>query len=183
MENNNKNIDFKLQETIHSNYQIVRKIICYNHKGSFWLIAQLIIFFAHLLPPFPVLFIWNSFIKSFFIIFLIIGIYKTCKALLSLGRNLSPFPDPKENTILITEGSYKYCRHPLYQAMIIISLSYSFYLGSLLHLFLSSLLVVTLIGKAKREERKLKLKYEQYSNYLIKTPAIFDGIRFLDWRN
>ena len=38
-----------------------------------------------------------------------------------LGRNLSPFPRPINNSNLVTTGIYRFTRHPMYYSLIFIS--------------------------------------------------------------
>ena len=38
-----------------------------------------------------------------------------------LGRNLSPFPRPIKNSILVTKGIYRITLHPMYYSLIFIS--------------------------------------------------------------
>ena len=39
-----------------------------------------------------------------------------------LGRNLSPFPRPINNSNLVTTGIYRFTRHPMYYSLIFISI-------------------------------------------------------------
>ena len=39
-----------------------------------------------------------------------------------LGRNLSPFPRPINNSILVSTGIYRFTRHPMYYSLILISI-------------------------------------------------------------
>jgi len=160
-----------------------------NKKGEWWLIAQLLLITAHAMPALPALPTLKKFgfnwAEPFMIIgfcFLLLGIVIISRAFLSLGVNLSPLPEPKDGASLVTLGSYKNCRHPLYKGLIISSTGVMFTLGSMLHLFLLICLCALLIGKAKREEQYLQRKYPEYRNYLSRTPAIIQSIPFLDWR-
>ena len=158
-----------------------------NKNGEWWLISQLIIISAHLYPPWPKLIeigikipvIINFLGALLFITGVIISIY----AFISLGSNLSPLPQPKNNARLITHGSYKNCRHPLYQGLIIISFSITVFCGSILHLFLLCLLSFILVNKAKVEEKRLKKIYPEYKEYQVNTPAIINKLLFFDWRS
>ena len=42
-----------------------------------------------------------------------------------LGRNLSPFPRPINNSNLVTTGIYRFTRHPMYYSLILISIGIS----------------------------------------------------------
>ncbi len=158
-----------------------------NRQGEWWLGSQLCLITAHFIPPWPSVSSWEGpwllSIKLLGLGLLISGITLAIRSLIKLGASLSPFPDPKPGSSLVTLGPYKRCRHPLYQALLISSAGITIFLGSVIHIMLLFCLCFVLIGKAKREERKLKRLYPEYIPYLIKTPAIFSGIPILDWRN
>ena len=42
----------------------------------------------------------------------------------NLGRNLSPFPRPINNSNLVTTGIYRFTRHPMYYSLIFISIGF-----------------------------------------------------------
>ena len=147
----------------------------------------MILILAHFLPAWPSLniygFIWLKALNIAGTLLFLLGIILAAKSFLSLGASMSPLPYPKAEAKLVREGSYKDCRHPLYQSLLISSGGLMISLGSLLHLFLFIGLCAILIGKAKKEEHQLQLKHQEYIHYLKKTPAIIKGVPFLDWRN
>ena len=155
-------------------------------KGEWWLIGQLLLVTAHALPAWPPLkkfsFNWPETFMIIGLCFFFLGIVIVSRAFLSLGVNLSPLPEPKDSANLVTIGSYKNCRHPLYQGLLFSSTGVMITLGSMLHLFLLICLCALLVGKARREEQQLQKKHPEYRNYLSRTPAIIPGIPFLDWR-
>ncbi len=166
-----------------SGWGISWKGIVNNQQGEWWLIAQLAIIAAHLFPSWPSLFLENypTIFKIFGISTFALGVLLSTRALIGLGPNLSPLPDPKPEASLITSGPYHNCRHPLYQALIISSAGLTIWLASMLHLLLFVCLCCTLRGKAMREERKLTVKHPDYETYLKHTPAIIPNFPFLDW--
>ena len=154
-----------------------------NRRGEWWLFAQLIILLTHFVPSSPILANWPLIFKGISIIIFCYGFYRSYLSLITLGDNLSPLPAPKEKAVLITRGVYKYCRHPLYQSLLYLSFAFTCLRGSLIHVILLILLSIILINKARLEELKLKSKHSNYKIYMSNTPAIFNGIRFFDWRN
>ena len=55
----------------------------------------------------------------------------------ALGRNLSPFPRPINNSNLITTGIYRFTRHPMYYSLIFISIGVFIIKLSIYYLFLT----------------------------------------------
>ena len=157
-----------------------------NRRGEWWLFGQLFLIAAHLTPPFPglewVRFEWPLQLVFLGICLFFVGILIAIRAFFRLGPSLSPLPDPKPGAELVLIGSYEKCRHPLYQGLLISSFGVTLYLGSLVHLVLFISLAALLIGKARREERKLLIAHPGYKFYIAKTPAIISWLPFLDWR-
>ena len=169
-----------------SGWELSWKGFINNNQGEWWLVGQILLILAHFSPASPPTitlgFVWPKICIFFGINILCIGIFLIIKSFLSLGVNLSPLPKPKSKASLVMAGRYKYCRHPLYQALLISSIGSIITLGSFLHLSLFIGLCALLIGKAKKEESQLKIKHKEYIDYLKNTPAIINNLPFLDWR-
>jgi protein-S-isoprenylcysteine O-methyltransferase Ste14 len=157
-----------------------------NRRGEWWLMAQLALIAAHLLPPMPppaalglawppglLLLGWCTFA---------VGLVLAGQAVRVLGGSLTPLPEPMPGTPLVTSGAYGRCRHPLYQAVLVCSLGVTVALGSLGHLVLLLALALVLSGKARREERRLVELHRGYGAYRANTAAIVPGLPGLDWR-
>ena len=157
-----------------------------NRRGEWWLLAQLLLIAAHLLPPWPAPgswgYAWPLPIAATGALLFLLGLALAAQAFLRLGPSLTPLPDPKPGAALVTVGAYRRCRHPLYRAVLLCSLGVSLALGSLLHLGLLLALCAVLGGKARREERQLLALHPDYATYRAETPAIVAGLPWLDWR-
>jgi protein-S-isoprenylcysteine O-methyltransferase Ste14 len=157
-----------------------------NRHGEWWLLAQLLLIAAHLLPPWPAPGVWGYAwplaLAAAGALLLLLGLVLAALAFGGLGASLTPLPDPKPGAALVTSGPYRRCRHPLYQAVLLCSLGVTLALGSLLHLALLLALAGVLGGKARREERQLLLCHPGYPAYRAVTPAIVPGLPWLDWR-
>ena len=86
-------------------------------------------------------------------------------AIKDLGKNLSPFPRPIKNSILVTKGIYRFIRHPMYYSVIFISLGVFLIKLSIYHLFLSISLSLVIKFKIALEEQYLKNKFKNYLLY------------------
>jgi protein-S-isoprenylcysteine O-methyltransferase Ste14 len=85
--------------------------------------------------------------------------------LLSLGRNLTPLPYPKDGGELVQSGIYRVVRHPIYSGILIGSLGWSLLHGSTLALLLTFALGLLFDRKAAREEAWLEHKHPEYREY------------------
>ena len=158
-----------------------------NRRGEWWLVAQLALIAAHLLPVWPVpafwgLVSWPLPLFIFGLLLLAFGLIRAVQALLSLGASLSPLPVPKQHNQLIRTGVYGHCRHPMYQAVLLCSLGVVVATGSLVHLGLFLSLALVLRGKARFEELALRQLHPDYVAYAVTTPAIVRDCPGLDWR-
>ncbi len=104
---------------------------------------------------------------SYFVGFLIIIIafIILLVSIKDLGRNLSPFPRPKNNSNLVTKGIYRFIRHPMYYSVIFISFGVFLIKLSIYHLFLSISLILVIKFKIGLEEQYLKNKFKNYFLY------------------
>ena len=86
-------------------------------------------------------------------------------AIKDLGRNLSPFPRPINNSDLVTKGIYRFTRHPMYYSLIFISFGFFITKLSIYYLFLSTSLVLIIKLKIALEEEYLNNKFKNYLIY------------------
>ena len=115
-----------------------------NRHGEWWLLAQLLLIAATLLPAWPAPgswgYAWPLPLALAGVLLLLVGLALAAQAFWRLGPSLTPLPDPKPGAALVTSGAYGRCRHPLYQAVLLCELGVALALGSLFHLglFLAS---------------------------------------------
>ena len=163
-----------------------------NRRGEWWLLAQLLLIAAHLLPAAPPvtswgltawgLTAWPRPLQLTGVLILLAALLLAARSLLALGTSLSPLPAPRDDNQLIRNGAYSHCRHPLYRAVLLASLGVVIASGSLLHLMLLLALGAVLRGKARREEQALAERHPDYRSYMESTPAIVPRLPGLDWR-
>ena len=104
---------------------------------------------------------------SYFVGFLIIIIafIILLVAIKDLGRNLSPFPRPINNSNLVTTGIYRFTRHPMYYSLLFISIGVFIIKLSIYYLFLSLSLALIIKFKIALEEKYLMNKFKNYLLY------------------
>jgi protein-S-isoprenylcysteine O-methyltransferase Ste14 len=158
-----------------------------NRHGEWWVLAQMVLILAHLLPPTPsprqLDLLWPLGMRLAGLVIFVVGLMLAAQAALNLGANLTPLPEPMPGTALVKEGAYGRCRHPLYQALLLCSVGVTLALGSLLHLGLLMALAIVLVRKAHWEETRLCQLHPDYPTYRASTAAIFPFVPGLDWRS
>lgn len=96
--------------------------------------------------------------------------------ILVAARNLKPAlkisPIPKENAPLISVGIYRYVRHPMYLAVILIGFSLAGYAGSLFAWTLEILLVITLNIKASFEDALMRDAHPEALHFQMHTSKL-----------
>ena len=104
-----------------------------------------------------------SYLVGFLII--IIALIILLVAIKDLGRNLSPFPRPINNSNLVTTGIYRFTRHPMYYSLIFISFGFFITKLSIYYLFLTISLCLIIKFKIFLEEQYLNNKFKNYLLY------------------
>ncbi len=104
-----------------------------------------------------------SYLVGFLII--IIALIILLVAIKDLGRNLSPFPRPINNSNLVTTGIYRFMRHPMYYSLILISFGVFITKLSIYYLFLLISLGLIIKFKIDLEEQYLNNKFKNYLLY------------------
>ena len=89
---------------------------------------------------------------------------------------LSILPEPTANAILITNGPYRFIRHPMYTAILLGSTGILTQQFTWLRLAIFIALVITLLVKLSWEEKMLSQKFEAYKNYMKQTKRIMPFI-------
>jgi len=99
------------------------------------------------------------------ILIIIIAFIIMLASIKDLGRNLSPFPRPTNNSNLVTKGIYRFTRRPMYYSLIFISFGVFITKLSIYYLFLSISLGLIIKFKIALEEQYLNNKFKNYFFY------------------
>jgi len=99
------------------------------------------------------------------VLIIIIAFIILLVAIKDLGRNLSPFPRPINNSNLVTIGIYRFTLHPMYYSLIFISFGVFITKLSIYYLFLSTSLGLIIKFKIALEEQYLNNKFKNYFLY------------------
>jgi protein-S-isoprenylcysteine O-methyltransferase Ste14 len=93
-----------------------------------------------------------------------------------LGGSLTPSPIPRESGQLATSGVYRFVRHPIYSALLLVGLGLALRGASLWHVVVFVALLALLEVKARAEEAMLMRKYEGYASYASRVGRFFPGV-------
>jgi protein-S-isoprenylcysteine O-methyltransferase Ste14 len=143
-------------------------------RGEYWVIAQVVLLLVFaLIPPNKPNFIdlfssgWLYTSWTLTAIFGILAIVFLGRSLFDLGQNLTPLPHPRDEGQLVKTGIYKLVRHPMYSGVIYLTLAYTSWQMSWLHLVGSIVLFVFFDAKSRKEEVWLTARFPDYAKYSI----------------
>ncbi len=99
-----------------------------------------------------------------------LGVVLLLSAFASIGGAIQIAPEPRPGAQLVTRGAYRYLRHPIYTAIMILGLSLRkptacIGIGAVL-------VIVFLVAKARFEETLLLARYADYAGYRDRTWGI-----------
>ena len=96
---------------------------------------------------------------------ILIGILLAATGAVNLGKNLTPLPSPKANSVLIVAGAYRLVRHPIYSGVTFMAIGWGVWLQSWLTICYALFLFAFFDIKSRHEERLLADKFPEYSAY------------------
>ncbi|NIC42170.1 isoprenylcysteine carboxylmethyltransferase family protein [Aquabacterium sp. A08] len=85
-------------------------------------------------------------------------------------------PEPRPDGRLVCHGPYRWVRHPMYTAVLLLAAGAAAWLASGLAWGLWGALVAVLVAKARLEERWLLARYPAYAAYRQRTWRLFPGV-------
>ncbi len=144
-----------------------------NPKDQILVSIQLLLFLVFTVNVDWSLGLYSPRLKNCGLIVSIFGLIIILLSVLQLNKNLSPFPTPKNNAVLVQNGLFKLVRHPIYSGIILVVIGYSVYKDSLYKGIISMLLLILFHFKTKYEEQKLSEKFPNYQSYKKKTGKFF----------
>lgn len=95
----------------------------------------------------------------------------------TLGRNRTPYPQPRPGSTLVRHGIYARVRHPLYTSVILVSFGWTAIWQSVPALLAAVVTTVFFQAKAQREERWLTERFPDYPDYARRVPRFIPHVR------
>jgi protein-S-isoprenylcysteine O-methyltransferase Ste14 len=99
-----------------------------------------------------------------------VGAYRVAGA--ALGEALSPLIEPRPGAALVTQGPYRWLRHPMYLGQALIAVGAPLVLGCRWTLTISAAAIVALGARVLLEEAALARTFPEYARYAAQTKRI-----------
>jgi protein-S-isoprenylcysteine O-methyltransferase Ste14 len=142
----------------------------FGKRGEVYTLAQIAAVVLVLLPPFQL----TGLVDILATLLITAGVVFMVYSLLSLGRNISPLPAPRQRHELVTTGMYSYIRHPLYAGLLMVAFGLAVVTRNETRLAMAALLWLLLEKKVAVEERMLVERYGKvYEEYKGRVKKFF----------
>lgn len=145
-------------------------------RGGLWVVAQIPLLIAAYALPLADRAVAPQALRLFGAIAVAGGFMLTAIALLQLRRALTPFPEPRADGALRTDGLYAWVRHPVYTGLILAAAGWGLYCASAWGALTTAALFLFFDRKAAREERALARRYGDYPAYAARVHKLLPGI-------
>jgi protein-S-isoprenylcysteine O-methyltransferase Ste14 len=113
--------------------------------------------------------VFSYFLSAVSLISLFVGFVILAFSALALGKSLTAHPIPSKNAQLVTDGLYRFVKHPIYSGLILVAFGLTVAGGFFPHAIFFALLLLLLNYKASFEESLLSATYAGYAEYSKKT--------------
>jgi protein-S-isoprenylcysteine O-methyltransferase Ste14 len=140
-------------------------------KGNLLVLGQFILIALLILVPNSGLNtgVFSTFLVGLSLVSMFLGFVILALSALALGKSLTAHPMPSKNAVLVTDGLYRFVKHPIYSGLILLSFGLTIAGGFFPHTIFFVALVLLLNYKASFEEKLLASTYAGYAEYSKKT--------------
>jgi protein-S-isoprenylcysteine O-methyltransferase Ste14 len=140
-------------------------------KGNLLVVGQFVLLGALIFYPSSGLNtgVFSYFLAAVSLTSLFLGFVIIALSALALGRSLTAHPIPGKNAELVTDGLYKYVKHPIYSGLLLVGFGLMITGGFFPHALFFIALVLLLMYKARFEEALLASRYAGFLEYSRKT--------------
>jgi protein-S-isoprenylcysteine O-methyltransferase Ste14 len=140
-------------------------------KGNLLVLGQFVLIAFLILTPSSGLNtgVFSYFLSAVSIFSLLAGFVILGLSALALGKSLTAHPIPGKNAQLVTDGLYRFVKHPIYSGLILVGFGLTIAGGFFPHALFFLALVLLLNYKASFEEALLTRSYAGYADYSKKT--------------
>lgn len=113
--------------------------------------------------------VFSTFLTTTSLISMFLGFVILALSALALGKSLTAHPMPSKSAVLVTDGLYRFVKHPIYSGLILVGFGLVITGGFFPHIIFFIALVLLLNYKASFEEKLLTQTYSGYAEYSRKT--------------
>lgn len=106
-----------------------------------------------------------------------IGCVLMMLGLISLRKVIQISPEPREGGYLVTEGVYRWFRHPIYTAILLIVIGLFLKKPTLVIAMAAAVVIAFLVVKSRFEEKLLAARYPEYVDYKKRAYSVIPGFR------
>jgi protein-S-isoprenylcysteine O-methyltransferase Ste14 len=140
-------------------------------KGNLLVLGQFVLIALLILVPSSGLNtgVFSYFLSAVSIFSLLAGFVILGLSALALGKSLTAHPIPGKNAQLVTDGLYRFVKHPIYSGLILVGFGLTIAGGFFPHVLFFVALLFLLNYKASFEEALLAKTYAGYADYSKKT--------------
>ena len=140
-------------------------------KGNLLVLGQFVLIALLILVPNSGLNtgVFSTFLVAISLTAMFLGFVILAFSALALGKSLTPHPMPGKNAVLVTDGLYRFVKHPIYSGLILLAFGLTIAGGFFPHSIFFFALVSLLNYKARFEEKLLASTYAGYAEYSKKT--------------
>lgn len=140
-------------------------------KGNLLVLGQFVLIALLILVPNSGLNtgVFSTFLVAVSLTAMFLGFVILAFSALALGKSLTPHPMPGKNAVLVTDGLYRFVKHPIYSGLILLAFGLTIAGGFFPHSIFFIALVLLLNYKARFEEQLLASTYAGYAEYSKKT--------------
>lgn len=140
-------------------------------KGNLLVLGQFVLIALLILVPNSGLNtgVFSTFLVAISLTAMFLGFVILAFSALALGKSLTPHPMPGKNAVLVTDGLYRFVKHPIYSGLILLAFGLTIAGGFFPHSIFFFALVLLLNYKARFEEKLLASTYAGYAEYSKKT--------------
>lgn len=156
---------------------MIDRTYSFSGRGGAWVVIQFLLMTAVLFLGVAFRGDWKHapIISAGALLFVAGGCFGVAGVLV-LGRNRTPYPQPREGSVLVHNGIYGRVRHPLYTSVMLISFGWASLWESRTALLAALALVPFSHAKSRREERWLNEKFPDYAEYARRVPRFLPRI-------
>lgn len=141
-------------------------------RGGWWVVAQAPVLLGAIVLPLAAGdgALWpQQWLQWFGVALVFVGFALTAGGLVALGDALTPFPRPRPDAALRTDGVYALVRHPVYSGLVFASLGWALWWSSGWGAAYTVVVFAFVDRKAAREEKWLSAKFPDYADYRYRT--------------